>query len=70
VLIPGVGSQGGSAAEVLSLLRESGYPVPLVRVNVSRDAIFPWAREQTIPADWRGQIRESYQAMHRELRWM
>lgn len=70
VLIPGVGSQGGSATEVLSLLRDSGYPVPLVRVNVSRDVIFPWAREQTIPTDWRSRIRESYQTMHRELRWM
>nr|MDA3951767.1 orotidine-5'-phosphate decarboxylase [Spirochaeta sp.] len=64
VLIPGVGSQGGSAAEVLSLLQKSGYPVPLVRVNVSRDVVFPWAREQTIPADWRTRIRESYQTIH------
>lgn len=42
ILIPGVGRQGGSAAEVMKILRESGFPLPLVRINLSSGILTPW----------------------------
>jgi orotidine-5'-phosphate decarboxylase len=42
ILIPGVGRQGGSAAAVMAILRESGFPLPLVRINLSSGILTPW----------------------------
>jgi len=39
LLLPGVGAQGGSVSETLSVLRASGYDIRLARVN-SSSAIF------------------------------
>ena len=42
LLIPGVGpSQGGDAGQVANILRESGYELPLARINLS-SAFFSW----------------------------
>lgn len=46
LLIPGVGSQGGSAKEVVSVLKKSKYPVSLVRINSSSGLTHPWKSEQ------------------------
>jgi len=51
MLIPGVGSQGGSAPEVLSALREVGYDVRLARINSSSGLTHPWKRPP-IPEDY------------------
>lgn len=51
LLIPGVGSQGGTATEVLSVLRSVGYPVELARVNSSSSLTHPW-KKAPVPEDW------------------
>ncbi|MCK9546959.1 MAG: orotidine-5'-phosphate decarboxylase [Sphaerochaeta sp.] len=51
LLIPGVGSQGGSAGEVITILRQIGYPLPLVRINSSSGLTHPWKRGPA-PDDW------------------
>lgn len=42
LLIPGVGSQGGSAGEVMTALKEAGYDLSLVRINSSSALTHPW----------------------------
>ncbi len=44
LLIPGVGSQGGSAEEVIKALRETGYNVALARINSSSALTHPWKK--------------------------
>lgn len=51
MLIPGVGSQGGSAVEVMKALRESGYAVKLARINSSSALTHPWKKGEA-PEDW------------------
>jgi orotidine-5'-phosphate decarboxylase len=51
LLIPGVGSQGGSATEVMNTLREVGYPLSLARINSSSALTHPW-KKGTAPEDW------------------
>ncbi|HKL58009.1 MAG TPA: orotidine-5'-phosphate decarboxylase [Sphaerochaeta sp.] len=51
LLIPGVGSQGGSAPSVMGALRESGYPVKMARINSSSALTHPWKKGEA-PEDW------------------
>ncbi|MGH0054574.1 MAG: orotidine-5'-phosphate decarboxylase [Sphaerochaetaceae bacterium] len=51
LLIPGVGSQGGSAKEVMAILRKAGYPVELARINSSSALTHPW-KNALVPDDW------------------
>jgi len=51
LLIPGVGSQGGSATEVMEILRTTGYPLALARINSSSALTHPWKQEPA-PDDW------------------
>lgn len=51
LLIPGVGSQGGSAPEVMAALREADYPVKLARINSSSALTHPWKKGEA-PDDW------------------
>ena len=44
MLIPGVGSQGGSAPEVMEKLRNTGYPICLARINSSSGLTHPWKK--------------------------
>ncbi len=45
-LIPGVGKkQGGSAEDVVRVLHNCGYPLPLARINVSSGLLYPWIAE-------------------------
>lgn len=44
LLIPGVGSQGGTAPEVMELMRKTGYPVALARINSSSGLTHPWKK--------------------------
>lgn len=54
LLIPGVGSQGGSATEVIRVLNSSDYSIPLVRINVSSGITHPWAKTgNAVPAIWK-----------------
>ena len=51
LLIPGVGSQGGSASEVMQILRSVSYPLELVRINSSSALTHPW-KSSPAPDDW------------------
>ena len=54
MLIPGVGSQGGSAADVIGIMKKTGYPLELCRINSSSALSHPWAKKkQSAPADWK-----------------
>jgi len=51
LLIPGVGSQGGSAPEVMDVLRKEGYPAALARINSSSGLTQPWKKDP-VPEEW------------------
>lgn len=46
ILIPGVGSQGGKAPDVMAALRRAGYPARLARINSSSSLTHPWGSEE------------------------
>ena len=52
LLIPGVGSQGGTAPEVMDLMRQAGYPLALARINSSSGLTHPW-KKGPAPDDYR-----------------
>ena len=52
LLIPGVGSQGGSAREVIACLKDSSYDMSLVRINSSSGLTFPWKKDAYAPKNW------------------
>jgi len=66
ILVPGVGTQGGTAEEVMSTLRECGYPVELARVNVSSAITHPW-RDSGAPPAWRTDIADSLRRFREAL---
>lgn len=51
MLIPGVGSQGGSATEVINNLTKANYPLYLARINSSSGLTHPW-KSGNAPDDW------------------
>ena len=51
MLIPGVGSQGGSASDVMKALSAAGYPAELARINSSSGLTHPW-KKGAAPDDW------------------
>lgn len=51
MLIPGVGSQGGSATDVIKTLNETGYPLYLARINSSSGLTHPW-KKGLAPENW------------------
>lgn len=51
MLIPGVGSQGGSASEVIAMMNEAGYELALSRINSSSGLTHPW-KKGAAPEDW------------------
>ncbi|NLZ77027.1 MAG: orotidine-5'-phosphate decarboxylase [Spirochaetales bacterium] len=65
LLIPGVGSQGGSATGVLTILREADYPLPLVRINSSSSLTHPW-KQGPAPDDWLDRCEGSLRELIRE----
>ena len=52
LLIPGVGSQGGSAKEVMQILREEGYDLSIVRINSSSGITHPWKTRDKFPNNY------------------
>ena len=51
MLIPGVGSQGGSATEVIAMMKEAGYELALSRINSSSGLTHPW-KKGAAPEGW------------------
>ena len=52
LLIPGVGSQGGSAEEVMNALKKAKYDIKLARINSSSGLTHPWRKDGHIPENW------------------
>ena len=49
LLIPGVGSQGGSAKDVANVLRTANYELDLARINSSSGLTHPWYKPGMTP---------------------
>ena len=65
LLVPGVGSQGGSASEVMAILREVDYPLALVRINSSSGLTHPY-KSAPAPDDWLDQCERALRKMIEE----
>ncbi len=54
MLIPGVGSQGGTAEDVISIMNECGYNRAYARINSSSALTHPWAKKkESAPGNWK-----------------
>jgi orotidine-5'-phosphate decarboxylase len=65
LLIPGVGSQGGSGEQTVRVLREAGYNPLLARINSSSGITHPW-KDKPAPRDWAAQAADNLAALTRE----
>lgn len=65
MLIPGVGSQGGSATDVMGSLKQNGYPLELARINSSSGLTHPW-KKGAAPDDWLERVMSSIHALFEE----
>ena len=65
MLIPGVGSQGGSASDVISAMNETGYNKKLARINSSSGLTHPWKKGDA-PSDWLDMCIHSIRALIKE----
>lgn len=68
LLIPGVGGQGGSAAETLAVLSKSNYPLALARINSSSGLTHPWLKAGLpVPEDWVGIVVKNLEKLNGDL---
>ncbi len=65
LLIPGVGSQGGRAGDVMKALDQSGYDLSLVRINSSSGLTHPW-KDKDAPKNWVEVLVKAFETLHRE----
>ncbi len=65
MLIPGVGSQGGSATDVIAALRSADYSLPLARINSSSGLTHPWKKGEA-PEDWLELVMKAVHALFTE----
>ncbi|MFH1235272.1 MAG: orotidine-5'-phosphate decarboxylase [Candidatus Diapherotrites archaeon] len=65
LLIPGVGSQGGSAKETVAVLEKCGYPLHLARINSSGGINF--AFEKTGSSDFAGAAAKALRELNKEI---
>ena len=65
MLIPGVGSQGGSASDVISVMKEVGYDMRYARINSSSGLTHPWKKGDA-PSTWLDMCIESIRALIKE----
>lgn len=63
LLIPGVGSQGGSAGDVVRTLKKIKYDLGLIRINSSSGIIHPWKKSGHIPEKWSSVCSEALSKM-------
>lgn len=61
-LIPGVGSQGGSAEEVMQAMKDAGYDLSLARINSSSGLTHPW-KKGPAPQDWLEECMSALKAL-------
>lgn len=68
LLIPGVGSQGGSAGDVIGILKRNNYSIPLVRINVSSGITHSWAKAgNAAPVNWRQLCVDNLERLNDEV---
>lgn len=68
LLIPGVGSQGGSASDVIRILKSKDYNIPLVRINVSSGISHPWVKKgDKVPLNWKKLCVDSLERLNSEV---
>lgn len=67
LLIPGVGSQGGSGSETIKILQEAGYETALARINSSSGLTHPW-KGKGAPENWLEVLIESFSTLADEIR--
>lgn len=68
LLIPGVGGQGGNAADTVEILHRSGYPLQLARINSSSGITHPWVkRKEPVPEDWPAAVVANLRKLNTEL---
>ncbi|MCX6798830.1 MAG: orotidine-5'-phosphate decarboxylase [Candidatus Diapherotrites archaeon] len=65
LLIPGVGAQGGSAAEVTAAMKKSGYELALARINSSSGINYAYEKEKT--SDFAGAAVREIKKMNKEI---
>ena len=65
LLIPGVGSQGGSATEVMAVLGDAGYPRELARINSSSGLTHPW-KKGSAPDNWLSLVIDALKSLVKE----
>ena len=65
MLIPGVGSQGGSASDVIHVMDEVGYDKRLSRINSSSGLTHPWKKGEA-PETWLEMCISSIKALIKE----
>lgn len=66
LLIPGVGSQGGSGAETVMRLKKAGYELSLARINSSSGITHPW-KDGPIPEDWEDVVVDKLKDLQDEI---
>lgn len=66
LLIPGVGSQGGSAEEVTQRLKSVTYDLALVRINSSSGITHPW-KDRGAPEDWEDVVIAALESLNEEI---
>ncbi len=65
LLIPGVGAQGGSAEEVTAILKKTGMPLELQRINSSSGINFAFEKEKT--DDFAGAAVRAIKELNKEI---
>ena len=65
MLIPGVGSQGASAAKTIEILRASSYDPVLARINSSSALTHPW-KHGPAPDNWLDRCLTNIEALLKE----
>lgn len=67
LLIPGVGSQGGSASDVAFTLNSIRYDMGLVRINSSSGLTHPWKKAENAPKDWEMEVVKNLKKLNEEI---
>ena len=65
LLIPGVGAQGGSAAEAVAAMKKAGYDLRLARISSSGGINYAFEKEKT--ADFAGAAVREIRKMNKEI---
>jgi orotidine-5'-phosphate decarboxylase len=68
ILIPGVGSQGGSAGEVVTALKNAGYDLSLARINSSSAINYAYLQQGT--DDYAGAAVKELKKLNKEINFI